>query len=84
MKLLVSYYLAYSSSLCSFFPFLMTSTVVGDGRIVVADIFLASFFGFFASLCLKSRLPIVTPLLSMDYKDCYLKFSKEELLCKVG
>lgn len=53
MKLLISGYLAYSSSsFGSFFRFLITSTVTGGVRTVAVDVFLISFFDFFGSLCL--------------------------------
>lgn len=46
-------YLSSSSSTCrSFFPFLITSTFTGVGRIVTGDNFLALFLDFFDSLCL--------------------------------
>jgi len=48
MELLVRSYLSCSSS-SRFFPFLITSTVTGGGKMVVV-IFLASFLGFFFSL----------------------------------
>jgi len=51
VKLLVSGYLSYSSVSGSFFPFLITSTVVGAGSMVSADIFLVVFLVFFGSLC---------------------------------
>jgi len=52
IKPLISRYLAYSSSSSLFFFFFIISTVGGGGRIVIADIFLVSFFVFFGSLCL--------------------------------
>ena len=83
IKLLICCYLAYPPS--SFLPFLITSTAVEGGKIVVADTFLASFLGFFDSLCLKSLFPMMTPLsecwATKGYKS---KFNKRRLLCKVG
>ena len=60
MKLLISYYLAYSSFLWLFLSFLITSTAIGGGKIVVLDTFLVSFLRFLGSLCPKSRFPIAT------------------------
>lgn len=51
VELFVSSYFPYSSFSGSFFPFLITSTVVGGGIMVSTDIFLVSFFDFFGSLC---------------------------------
>jgi len=61
-KPLISGYLGSSSSSGSFFPFLIISTGGEGVRIVTAAVFLASFLGFFDSLCRKSRFPIMTPI----------------------
>ena len=60
LSLLISYYLPHSSSFRLFFSFLMTSTVIGGGKIVAGDTFLVSFLCFLGSLRPKSRLPIIT------------------------
>jgi hypothetical protein len=53
IALLINSYRNYSSSTFrSFFVFLITSTVIGGGKIVVANGFLASFFDFLDSRCL--------------------------------
>ena len=77
---------AYSPTvLGSFFPRLITSTIGGGGaRTLVTVAFLASFFGFLASFFPLSRLPIMTPLNSVQVAVIRYEFSKEGLACKAS